>query len=80
VQDIKKLLDAKAVAEVAGLPVSSIYDLARRNIIPNIRVGKAVRFHPDKFKEWLEHGGSKDKQPSNARVTLEYKENSFHSP
>jgi excisionase family DNA binding protein len=57
-KDLPKLLTADDVAASVGLPKPTVYDLARRNIIPCIRAGKAVRFHPVKFQEWLEAGGS----------------------
>jgi excisionase family DNA binding protein len=59
VENIRKLLDAKHIADLVGIPVSSIYDLARRNVIPHIRIGKAVRFQPEKITEWLASGGSR---------------------
>jgi excisionase family DNA binding protein len=58
-KEILTLLNAKNVAAMTNKPVKSIYDLARRNLIPNIRIGKSVRFHPDKLKEWLDAGGSR---------------------
>jgi excisionase family DNA binding protein len=57
-QNLPKLLTADEVAESVGLPKPTVYDLARRNIIPCIRAGKAVRFHPQRIKEWLDSGGS----------------------
>lgn len=53
------LKDVGYVASLVGKPVSSIYDLARRNLIPHIRVGKSVRFDAQKIRDWLEQGGSK---------------------
>ena len=58
-QNLPKLLTVDQVAESVGLPKPTIYDLARRNIIPSIRAGKAVRFHPQKIQDWINEGGAR---------------------
>jgi excisionase family DNA binding protein len=37
-------MTAREVAELLHLPASTIYDLARRGLIPGHRVGRAWRF------------------------------------
>ena len=38
------ILTAKEVAELYALPLSTVYHLARRGILPGHRVGRAWRF------------------------------------
>jgi excisionase family DNA binding protein len=38
------VMTAREVAELLHLPASTIYDLARRGLIPGHRVGRAWRF------------------------------------
>ena len=55
---VRKLLTAKAVADRCDLPESTIYQMARENRIGGIvRLGRKVRFDPDKFEAWLDAGG-----------------------
>lgn len=39
------VLTAREVARILKLPQSTIYEYARRGIIPSAKIGKAVRFH-----------------------------------
>jgi excisionase family DNA binding protein len=39
-----RLLTAEEVAELLRLPVSTIYDLARTGRLPQLRIGRALRF------------------------------------
>lgn len=42
------VMTAAEVAELLGMPVSTIYDLARRGELPSSRLGRTVRFlRPD---------------------------------
>jgi hypothetical protein len=35
-----------------------MYDLAKRNLIPTVRLGRQVRCPEAKLLEWIEHGGA----------------------
>ncbi|WP_370552391.1 MULTISPECIES: helix-turn-helix domain-containing protein [unclassified Conexibacter] len=37
-------MTAAEVAEVLGMPVSTVYELARRRELPSARLGRTVRF------------------------------------
>jgi excisionase family DNA binding protein len=49
-------LDVMTTAEVAELiriPTSTVYELARRGVLPGHRVGRAWRFVRAEVEEWL---------------------------
>ena len=49
-------LDVMTTPEVAALirlPTSTVYDLARRGVLPGHRVGRAWRFVRSEIEEWL---------------------------
>jgi excisionase family DNA binding protein len=46
------LLDAKAAAELLGVPASWVLAEARVDRIPHIRLGKYVRFETDQLEAW----------------------------
>ncbi len=53
-----KLLSAEAVAERLDLPLSTVYEHARSNRIGGaIRIGRRLRFDPQKLEAWLNAGG-----------------------
>jgi excisionase family DNA binding protein len=41
------------VAELIRLPTSTVYELARRGVLPGHRVGRAWRFVRSEIEEWL---------------------------
>lgn len=41
------VMTAREVAEMLGLPVSTVYELARRGVLPCSRLGRAVRIIRD---------------------------------
>jgi excisionase family DNA binding protein len=47
------VLTAKEVAELLHLPKSTVYDLARRGVLPAHRVGRAWRFVRQEIEQWL---------------------------
>jgi excisionase family DNA binding protein len=49
----RQLLTAEEVAELLRLPVSTIYDLARTGRLPNLRIGRALRFSPSDLEVHL---------------------------
>lgn len=54
----RKLLTAEAVAERCDLPLSTLYEMVRQGRVGGvIRMGRLIRFHPERFEAWLEGGG-----------------------
>lgn len=45
---MNRLIDAKELAEKLGVPTSWVYRAAREGRIPSIKLGKYVRFDPEK--------------------------------
>ena len=41
------------VAELIRIPTSTVYELARRGVLPGHRVGRAWRFVRGEIEEWL---------------------------
>ena len=55
---LRKLITADAVAERLDVPKSTVYEAARQQRIGGVvRLGRKLRFDPDKFERWLEAGG-----------------------
>jgi excisionase family DNA binding protein len=55
----KQILLADEVAEMLRVDRQRVYELARRNSIPVIRVGeRQYRFNAEAIREWMEQGGS----------------------
>lgn len=56
----QRLRDAEWVQYRLDLPsVFRVYDLARRGVIPCVRIGKSVKFDPVTIEEWIRAGGSR---------------------
>jgi excisionase family DNA binding protein len=47
------VMTAAEVAELIRVPSSTVYDLARRGVLPGHRVGRAWRFVRPEIEEWL---------------------------
>lgn len=66
-------MTAREVAELLDLPLSTVYELARRGILPCSRLGRAVRFVRDEIEHTLQAGGAGDQErgitPDPARAT-----------
>lgn len=45
-------LTADEVAERLGIPVYSVYALAREGEIPHLRIGRRVRFREEDLEAW----------------------------
>jgi len=57
----KELLLADEVAKILRVDRQRVYDLARRNAIPVIRLGeRQYRFDAEAIKQWIERGGGPD--------------------
>lgn len=54
----RQILVADEVADMLRVDRQRVYELARRNAIPVIRLGeRQYRFDAEAIKEWLERGG-----------------------
>jgi excisionase family DNA binding protein len=54
----RQILVADEVAEMLRVDRQRIYELARRNAIPVIRLGeRQYRFDADAIRQWIEGGG-----------------------
>jgi excisionase family DNA binding protein len=57
----QQILIADEVAEMLRVDRQRIYELARRNAIPVIRLGeRQYRFDAEAIRQWIEHGGTID--------------------
>jgi len=53
-----RLVDAKDVAELLGLPLSTVYDRTRIGRLPGaVRIGTRIKYDVAKLERWLEAGG-----------------------
>lgn len=55
---VPRLLTAREVAEALGLPKWRVYQLARDEGLPAVRLGRSLRFDADALAEWLQAGGT----------------------
>jgi len=54
---MKRLLKPEAVAEILGIPLQRFYFLARKEMIPVVRLGKQIRVDEEELKKWIKEGG-----------------------
>lgn len=55
----KQILVADEVAEMLRVDRQRVYELARRNALPVIRVGeRQYRFDAEAIRQWIERGGN----------------------
>ena len=62
------LLTIREVASVLRVPVSRVYSLARRGVIPTVRLGdRQLRVDQEALRDWVQRGGQPRHahQPSN---------------
>ena len=55
----RPLMKIPEVAEHLGVSVQRAYELARRNLIPAVRIGRQVRVDANKLDEWIKRGGAR---------------------
>lgn len=48
------LLDARAVAELLGVPVSWVYEQSRRGRIPTVTLGRYRRYRRAAVEAWID--------------------------
>jgi excisionase family DNA binding protein len=53
------LIDAKRAAVLLGTSRKHLYDLAARDLVPSLRVGRRLRFSPKALAEFIARGGSR---------------------
>jgi excisionase family DNA binding protein len=52
-----RLLTAKQTAELLQVALPRVYELARQNLIPCVRMGRQLRFDENALREWAARGG-----------------------
>lgn len=50
---MRETITASEAAKILGLSVWTVYDLARRGVLPHIRVGRRVLFRRASLLAWL---------------------------
>ena len=56
----QNLIGINEMAEKLDVPVSWLYARTRTNEIPTIRVGKYVKFDPERVMEWIQQQNESD--------------------
>jgi excisionase family DNA binding protein len=57
----RQILVANEVAKMLRVDRQRVYELARRNAIPVIRLGeRQYRFDAEAIRQWIERGGSSE--------------------
>lgn len=51
------LLTMAELEQITRQNRSHLYKMAREGLIPSIRIGRSVRFHPEQIEEWMRNGG-----------------------
>jgi excisionase family DNA binding protein len=51
---LESLLDTEEVAKLLGVDVGYIYEQARANKMPSLKLGKYRKFSPSQLRKWLE--------------------------
>ena len=53
-----RLLVAQEAAGLLRVNTNRLYDLAKRGVVPSVRIGRQVRFEEDSLRVWIASGGS----------------------
>ena len=53
----RRIVGVKPIAELLDVKPARVYELAQRDILPHIKLGRQVRFDMAKVEAWLEAGG-----------------------
>lgn len=51
---MRETIEAREAAEILGVSTWTIYDLARRRVLPHVRVGRRVLFRRTSLLAWLQ--------------------------
>jgi|GEM_PF-3223995 excisionase family DNA binding protein len=63
------LLTAKEIAAEWQIPLSRVYELTRRGLIPHLKLGaRQLRFDPESLRDWKAGGGNVDPQSDRANL------------
>jgi excisionase family DNA binding protein len=54
----KKLIQADAVAELLDVDRYRVYEMVRSGMIPAVRMGRSIRFDPERLDAWIASGGT----------------------
>jgi len=65
-----KLWTVEDLAEFLGISKNRVYDLVAAGVIPAVRVGKLLRFHPDVIQELSRKGGFGFDKPRHGRAVI----------
>lgn len=66
----REILVADEVAEMLRVDRQRVYELARRNAIPVIRLGeRQYRFDAEAIRRWIERGGSAEENGQSDSAT-----------
>jgi excisionase family DNA binding protein len=52
-----RFLTAQEVSTMLKIPLPRVYEAARRDLMPSIRIGRQVRFDEQALDEWRRQGG-----------------------
>ena len=52
------MLTAQAVAEILAVSQHRVYELTRRGVLPHTRIGRQVRYDPERLRAWIDAGGT----------------------
>lgn len=58
---MQKLITAQTAADILGVSVQRVYELARTRILPpgvTVRVGRQLRFSESELAAWIRGGGA----------------------
>ena len=55
---LPQLLTPEQAAEQTGIPIYTVYALAREHKLPCVRVGRTVRFLGNAIEAWISAGGT----------------------
>ena len=56
--DTQQLIMASDVSARLGISLARVYDLARQELLPSVRMGRSIRFDLDQLDEFIAHGGA----------------------
>ncbi|SHF31404.1 DNA binding domain-containing protein, excisionase family, partial [Desulfofundulus australicus DSM 11792] len=51
---MRETMTAKEAAEILGVSEWTVYDLARRQMVPHVKIGRRVLFRRTSILAWLE--------------------------
>lgn len=53
------LMTAEQVSAQTTIPKHRVYELARLDLMPHVRLGRSMRFDPQAVRRWLDEGGTR---------------------